>query len=238
MKKFYLLLLLFVITPLMSDLDAMDDLQTRKITRDRLVHFPVPSDNSNYFFLQVIENQTAVVIGDFSGVQKMIVLIIDKNNDNVVDMVYEYYPLTKDMRKRTDSDSKFFTTDLAKLKKDIIAGTVYRNNFIDDMKSLDSLNNILKAGDSKSISSDIYGFSVRLFELEDRNNYSAMFVYGKNSRGYYLQFRTNFARKSSNTVQKPILNYSVFCKDTNDSVIKETVDELFKIRQPLASLDK
>jgi len=217
---------------------ASDDLQTKKLTHDRVTCFPVPADNINYIFMQSIGNDTSIVIGDFTGVDKMIVMITDKNNDNTIDSVVEYYPLTKDLRKKKVSQSRFFTKDIAKLKKDIIEGTVYRGNYTDDMKSLKILEKILADADSNTVYPDVYGFNVKLFEVDERKKNSALFTYGKNSSGYYLQFQTVYYRKDYKTEKKPLLKYSVFCKDSNDPVVKETVEKLFKVRQPSASYSK
>ena len=40
------------ISPLFSA--GMEDIQTKKLTQDRLTLFPVPKDNLNYLFLQSI----------------------------------------------------------------------------------------------------------------------------------------------------------------------------------------
>jgi len=222
--------LIMIVSPIFSN--VQDDLQTKKITQDRVTLFPVPADNINYLFMQSIENDTSIVIGDFSGLDKKIILITDRNNDNTIDSVVEYFPLTKDLRKRTDSQSKFFNKDIAKLKKDIIEGSVYKGNYTDSMRSLKTLESILSNPDTNTFYADIYGFSIRFFEADERQRNSAAFSYGKNAGGYYLQFKTEYYRKDFKTEQKPVLRYSVFCKDTNDPVVKETVENLFKKRQP------
>ena len=217
---------------------ASDDIQTKKLTQERVTFFPVPADNINYIFMQSIGNDTSIVIGDFTGVNKMIVMITDKNNDNTIDSVIEYFPETKDLRKKTDSQSRFFTKDIAKLKKDIIEGNVYQGNYTDDMKSLKTLDMILSNSDSNSVYPDVYGFNVKLFEVDERKKTSAIFSYGKNAGGYYLQFQTLYYRKDYKTEKKPILQYSVYCKDTNDPVVRDTVENLFKLRQPTANQPK
>ncbi len=210
----------------------MEDLLTKKLTEDRMKYFPVPEGNINYVFLQSIENDTTIVIGDFSGLDKKIIMITDKNGDNTIDSVIEYYPLTKDLKKRNETQSKFFNKDIAKLKRDIIDGTIYKGNYTDNMKSLKTLESILNNPDTNSFSAEIYGFNIRFFETDERQRHSALFAYGKNAGGYYLQFKTEYYRKDFKTEQKPVLKYSVYCKDTNDPVVKETVENLFKIRQP------
>ena len=234
-KYFYstALLVMMLVSPLFPVVE--EDVQTKKLTQGRITFFPVPSDNINYVFLQSIENDTAIVIGDFSGVEKKIIMIVDNNNDNTIDSVIEYYPLTKDLKKRKDSNSKFFTKDIAKLKKDIIEGSVYKGNYTDRMESFKTLEKILRNSDTNSLNADVYGFNIKSYETDERKKYSALFSYGKSAGGYYLQFKTEYYRKDYKTVQKPVLKYSVYCKDTTDPVVKETVEYLFTIRQPMSS---
>lgn len=234
MKKRYLYLaavsVMMLITPLFST--GLDDLQIKKLTEDRMKLFPVPDDNMNYIFLQSIGGDTAILIGDFSGLEKKIILVLDQNNDNTIDSVFEYLPLSRSMRKMTFSESKFFTNDIVKLKKDIIEGSVYKGNYTDNMKSLNILENIVNNPDSSSLFTEVYGFNVKSFEIDERQRHSALFSYGKNAEGYYLQFKTEYYRKGFNTTQKPVFKYSVYCKGSNDPVVKETVENLFKVRQP------
>ena len=56
-----------------------------------------------------------------------------------------------------------------------------------------------------------------------RSYYAAVFSFGQNSEGYYLQFRTDYYRKDYNTTEEPILKYSVFCKKSSDPVVKNAV---------------
>jgi len=237
-KHFYstAMLVMMFISPLFPA--AQEEIQTIKLTLDRITYFPVPADNINYLFLQSIENDTAIVIGDFSGVDKKIIMIIDNNNDNTIDSVIEYFPLTKDLKKRKDSQSRFFTKDIAKFKKDIIEGSVYNGNYTDRMESFKTLESILRNSDTNSLNADVYGFNIKSYESDERQKYSALFSYGKSAGGYYLQFRTEYYRKDYKTVQKPVLKYSVYCRDTDDPVVKETVEYLFTIKQPMANSAK
>ena len=234
MKQRYLYLSALLVIALLSPVfsTGIDDLQTKKLTVDRMKYFPVTPDNKNYVFLQAIENDTAIVIGDFSGLEKKIIMILDKNSDNTIDSVIEYYPLTRDLKIKSDSQSKFFSKDIAKLKKDIIEGSIYKGNYTDNMISLKTLESVLNNPDTRSLYPDVYGFSVKYYEIDEMKKNSALFQYGKAAAGYYLQFKTEYIRKDHATVQKPVLSWSVYCRDSKDIVVKETVENLFKIRQP------
>ncbi len=70
------------------------------------------------------------------------------------------------------------------------------------------------------------------------NKLTAIFTFGKTVKGYYLQFKTFSYRENPVTESVPVLKYSVYSKNTNDPLIKEYVEMLFKIRQPTSSLVK
>jgi hypothetical protein len=236
MKTLFMSLILAFVFILPVYPQQSDDLQLKKIDNDRLKHFPVPEDGRNYFFLLSIENATQIVIGDFMQGDKKIILINLDSDYNTIKSVVEYYPGKNKLRVRKESESKFFTTDIAKLKKDIISGAIFKNNSTDDMKSYDSLENVFRENDTSKVFPDVYGFNVKLADIDETHRYSAMFTFGKAIHGYYLQFKTIYNKKTYSTEITPVLKYSVYCKNTNDPVVKEYVENLFKIRKP-ASVD-
>jgi len=234
MKKIVILSLLILLSSGNAFSVLIDDIQVKKVDAGRLKYFPVPSDNKNYFFLQSINNQTQIIIGDFSkSNNKRLILITLGKDYNSIKSVVEYYPDKKNMRVMKDSDSEYFTKDIVKLKKDIITGAIYRKNYCDRMNSCQELEDILKQNENTNILSDTYGFTIKLTETDNPVTPSALFTYGKSETGYYLQFRTEFYRLNYRTVEKPILRYSVYCKDTNDPVVADLVEELFKIKEPI-----
>ncbi len=232
MKKTKFLMSLILVFTVSSLWAFYEDLQVNKIIDDRIKKFPVPKDNRNYFFLHAYEKRTNIIIGDFSGLQKMIVMLVDENSDNKLDRVIEYFPESGKTRISRTSSSRFFTTDIEKLKRDIIEGTIYeKKNYTDEMKSINICKAIFTEGDRRYITRDTYGYIVKYHEVDNMENYSAVFSFGQNSEGYYLQFRTDYYRKDYNTTEEPILKYSVFCKKSSDPVVKNAVEELLKIRK-------
>ncbi|HOK02830.1 MAG TPA: hypothetical protein PKX79_08140 [Spirochaetota bacterium] len=233
MKRFALFIFIILSASLWGQ--AFEDLQIKPIDADRLKLFPVPVDNRNYFFLQSINNKTQIVIGDFSeGSEKKIVLITLGNDYNTIKSVTEYYPQSKDLRVLKESTSRFFTKDIAKLKKDIITGAIFEKNNTDKMRSLDALEDIFKKNQSRNIFPDTYGFTVKLSEVDERTIPMALFTFGKSETGYYLQFKTEYYRINARFTAKPVLQYSVYCKNTGDPIVSEIVEDLFKIREPNA----
>ncbi len=234
MKKMISLIILFILTGGLTFAITMD-LLVKPVDTDRLKFFPVTADNKNYFFLQSIDNVTRIIIGDFTKPEKRIVMVTLDKDYTTIKSVTEYLPESDEIRNLDESVSKFFTTDVNKLKKDIITGSIFKNNYTDTMQSLGALESVLKRKDSHSIFPDVYGFSVKYSDVDDRKKHSAIFSYGKATKGYYLIFKTEFYRESFISTRIPVLKYSVYCKDTNDPVIQETVDNLFKLKAPVTS---
>jgi len=234
MKKMISIITAIILTAGIA-IAIITDLQIKAIEPDRLKFFPVTEDNKNYFFLQSINNVTRIIIGDFTQPEKRIVMITLDKDYTTIKSVTEYLPVTDEIRTLNESVSKFFTTEVNKLKRDIITGSIYKNNYTDTMQSLNALESVLKRKDAHSIFPDVYGFSVKYSDVDDRKKHSAIFSYGKAIKGYYLIFKTEFYRESFISTRIPVLKYSVYCKDTNDPVIQETVENLFKLRAPVAS---
>jgi hypothetical protein len=134
-----------------------------------------------------------------------------------------------------ESDSQFFTKDIAKLKKDIITGVLFNNSHADRMKSYDALEMIFKKNEATTVLPDTYGFTVKLTEVDEINKPMGLFTFGRSETGYFLQFRTEYYRINARNTVNPVLRYSVYCKDTNDPVVKDLVEDLFKIREPSAN---
>jgi len=214
-----------------------DDLQEKYITNDRLKLFPSPAEGKNYFFLLSVEDKTQIVIGDFSQVDKKIILINLNDDYTTIKSVIEFIPAKNELKVRKVSDSKFFTTDIAKLKKDIITGAIIKGNNTEALKSYDDLENVFKENDASKIFPETYGFSVKLAEF-DSGKQLAVYTFGNTAKGYYLQFKTFFYRENPVSERIPVLKYLVYSKNTNDPVIKEYVEALFKIRKPASSFTK
>lgn len=234
MKKLTISLLLsFIICPYLYS-QQYDDLQERRINNSRLKLYPAPAEGKNYFFLQSINDKTQIVIGDFTQVDKKIIMINLKDDFNTIDTIVEYYPGKKQLRVGKTSDSKYFTTDIAKLKRDIITGAIFKGNNAEPMESMGDLENEFKKNDASKIMAEVYGFSVKLSEI-DSERAMALYTFGNTTKGYYLQFKTFYYRENSMNERIPVLKYSVYCKNTHDPVIQEYVETLFKIRKPASS---
>ena len=237
MKKMSIALILSFIFCTLLFAQHYDDLQEKRINNERLKLYPSPAEGKNYFFLQSIDDKTQIVIGDFSQVDKKVILINLDSDYTTIKSVVEFIPARKQLKFKKESDSKFFTADIVKLKRDIINGAIFKGNNAEPLKSYGELETVFKENDASSIFPEAYGFSVKYSE-PNSEKLSALYTFGNTARGYYLQFKTFYYRESPLSDRVPILKYSVYSKNTHDPIIKEYVEALFKIRKPSASYVK
>ena len=233
---FFVLFSFIISSPIYSQ--QLDDLQEKLLNNDRLKLFPGSPDGKNYFFLQSIGDKTKIVIGDFTQLERKIIMINLEKDYTTIKSVVEYNLEKKSIKEKKVSDSKFFTTDIVKLKRDIITGAVYKGNSTDLMKSYPDLETIFEEGESSRILSEVYGFSVKLTDVDEINRVVAMFTFGNTFKGYYLQFKTFYYVENAQTERIPGLKYSVYCKNTHDPIVQEYVEKLFKIKKPVGKVDK
>ncbi len=195
------------------------------MSREKLKLLPVPKDFRNYFFMQSFDDDTYITIGDFTGASRVISHIVDKGSDNTVDAVIEYSPDSKKMRTKTKSSSEFFS-NLEKMKRDIIGGSIFKENYSYKMKSVDILKFKLKDG------SDIYpygdGYSVKFYDPDATTTIMCEFYFSKVRGRYTLIFKTNYYKIYKLKIKPPVI-YSVYCKNSKDPVVAETVEALLKM---------
>jgi len=186
---------------------------------------PVPVDFRNYFVLQAIDDSTSILIGDFSGSEKVISLAVDSNQDGKSDTVSEYYPDSRKSTKPAAPSTQFYTS-FDQTRNDIISGTIFANNYSYRMFSINTLKARLKAG--KDIYGWSYGYNVKVYDPDNPSTIQGEFFFSKKNGLYTLIFATYYFKLYKTRVTPP-LYYSVFCKDTKDPKIKEVVDQLYEL---------
>jgi hypothetical protein len=213
---------MFVVTILATSL-LQGSFFIEPISQERLRMFPVPSDYRNYFFLQSINDETSIILGDFTGAEKIIAQIIDSGSDNTIDKVYDYYPDTQKTKVLRKSNSIFFKNDIAQLKMDIIDGKIFRENYSYKMRSMETLNFKLDQG------TDIFpygdGFSVKFFDPDAPTTIMSEFYFSKRFERYDLIFKTNYYKLFNSNIRPPI-EFSVYCKNSKDPVVAKVGEEL------------
>ncbi|MBP7736419.1 MAG: hypothetical protein KA369_10645 [Spirochaetes bacterium] len=227
MKKMSILALLVTFILLMP-ITLMSDgtWWTNTITKDVMRVLPETRDFRNYFFLQSLDDSTSILIGDFSGQQEMIIQIIDQNSDNTIDAVYEYFPKSKKLRVRKDSSiSQYFSSDIGKMKRDIISGSIYQNTYTYQMKSMETLSYVISA-DLNLYTSD-RGYIAKFIDPDTKTMSMAEFYFRKENNRYDLQFKTNYYKIFRLEIH-PTPPYSVYCRNSKDPIVAETVEKLLK----------
>ncbi len=195
------------------------------LSRERLKLLPIPMDFRNYFFFQSIDDNSYIIIGDFTGAKKLITQIIDRDSDNKIDKVLEYYPDSGKIRIKSRPSSEFFN-GLEKMKRDIISGIIFKENYSYKMKSLKTLKFKLADG------SDIYpyndGYSVKFYDPDAPSTIMCEFFFSKRHGRYNLIFKTNYYKLYKLRIVPP-LRYSVYCKNSRDPIVAEIVESLLKM---------
>lgn len=196
---------------------------TEPISREKLKMFPIPSDYRNYFFLQSIDNNTSVIIGDFTGAEKIVAHILDEGSDNTIDKVFDYYPDSNKIKTPKESKSIFFKSNIADLKQDIIDGKIFRENYSYKMKSLETIMFKLEQGTDISQYGD--GYSIKFYDPDAPSTIMSEFYFSKKLGRYDLIFKTNYYKLFRSNIQPPV-NFSVYCKNSNDPVVAKVVEDL------------
>ncbi len=225
MKYLKTQLFVFLMLFLFFSVSSGDTFFNEFLSQPKLKLLPLPRDYRNYFFLQSIDDETHVIVGDFTGAEKLISQIVDLKSDNEIDRVVEYMPDSNKYKISKASSSKFVMS-LADIKRDIISGKVFRENYSYKMKSLDTLKYKLKEG--TDIYPFDYGYSVKFYDPDEPTTIMSEFYFAKRGGRYDLMFKTDYYKLYKMKIQPP-LPYSVYCKNSRDPIVAETVEELLKL---------
>ncbi len=206
------------------------DLMTEMMNSKKLRLLPVSKDFRNYFILQSVDNQTNIIVGDFVGSEKKIILIEDHNSDNSIDRVYEYYPDRPENNNiislpKSTSDLVY---DIESMKKDIISGEIFSKNYTYTMRSMSDL--VKKINKNEDIYKHQHGYTVKIYDPDNRSTIMGDFFFGRKDGRYYLQFTTNYYKLFHNKI-RPLVPQSVYCVNSKDSAVKDAVERLVKLKE-------
>lgn len=204
------------------------DLQTGLVSSEKLRILPVPKDHRNYFFLQSVDTTTQIVIGNFTGTERLITLIIDKNADQKIDKIYDYYPDKGEYRTPKQSKSQFYSDDFGKMVRKIIDGSILVDTYSYQMKSLGALTN--KIDEGSNIRKEGDGYRVIIYDPDSPGDIMSEFFFSKKLGSYNLVFRTRYYKIFSASIYPP-LEYSVYCVNSKDKIVQEVVESLLKMVQ-------
>lgn len=186
---------------------------------------PVPSDFRNYFIFQSLGAESTIIIGDFSGSDKVISVIVDSTQDGKHDKVTDYYPDTKKPKYPTNPQTDFYS-DFSQMRDEIISGSSFSTNYSYSMFSLPMLKSRLKAG--KDIYEWKFGYNVKIYDPDNPSTMMGEYFFSRKDGSYTLIFATYYFKLYKTKIIPP-LYYSVFCSETKDPRVKAVVDELYSI---------
>lgn len=202
-------------------------IETDLLSAAKLPYLPIPNTKEDYAFIQSLGKSTSVVIGRFADGEKQIVLIGDSDGDGKVDISSVYYPDQKKFKNSSQPEKEYSAEAFKKMKQDIILGA--RGEFNPNAEGSDFVkrmvvkkNNIVVKVRFKN------GYRVFINDSDDATMHRAIFYFSDNRKsggGADLAFNVAF-RNVGPLMISPIINYGVFCKDSEDPVVFETVTEL------------
>jgi len=198
---------------------------TEPFTKARMQFLPVPGDFRNYFVVQSIDDNTNILIGDFVGSDKMFSLVMDDGSDGKIDRVIEYFPDSKKFLQPARPTTKFFT-NLNDFKREVIEGSIFKNNYTYKMSSLDLLKSRIEKG--RDIFRADYNYNVKIYDPDRPSTVMSEFFFGKKLGRYDLIFATYYY-KIFYTQISPVVSYSVYCRNSKDPVVAEIVESLIKM---------
>ncbi|MFW5771137.1 MAG: hypothetical protein ACOCX9_06850 [Spirochaetota bacterium] len=197
----------------------------QKITSQRLRFMPVPDDFRNYFILQSLGENTTIIIGDFTGIEKVVSMISDDDNDDEPDEILEYYPEQKKTTKPLKPATSFYKS-FKEMKQEIINGNIFKMSYSYKMNSIGLLVKKLKAG--RDIFRHGHGYNVKVYDPDAGTTIMAEYFFGKKDGRYDLIFSTKHYKLYKTKISPPV-HFSVYCRNSNDPLVAETVERLLKL---------
>lgn len=203
-----------------------DFLVNQPLNKERLHLLPVPADWRNYFVLQSIGDTTNIIIGDFLRPEINITLVADDGSDGKVDKIIEFFPGNNKYEEPYKPSSKMYS-EFTQMKKDIVEGVIFKNNYAHQMKSLEALKKYIKMG--RNIYKSGYGYTVKVYDPDRSSSIMSEFLFVKNLDGRCDLVFTTYYYDSFRTIIAPEMFYSVYCKNSKDPYVLEVVESLYKM---------
>lgn len=207
--------------PLQSNVAKGMYIPSEIINPSDLKKLPIPKTNEDYAFIQAIDNRVNVVIGKFTGGQRKIVLIQDRNADGVVDISVEYQVRDNKYRYSSRPATDYPKEKFEKMKMDIING---RQGEVSPNKEG---RNYIKAlqRDSDRIKRWEDGFRIYMLDSDDPTSERLEYFFSLNSDGANMVFDVKYRNQGVVRV-KPIITHSVYCKDSKDKFLIAQVKDM------------
>lgn len=202
--------------------------ETDKISVNKISQLPVPNSREDYAFLQSIGSETRVVLGFFKTGDRRIVVITDKNNDGKADSVATYYADTKRTVVSRTPETDYSEDHLKKIKQDILDGV--RGEVNPNPEGITYLKKII-SGQTGIFKRSKYknGYKIFIDDPDVKDFHRIIFYYSNNQvsgGGADLAFEVVYNQIGPQMVS-PVIKFSVYCKDSTDKQILESVKDLY-----------
>jgi hypothetical protein len=201
--------------------------ETDKLSVNKISKLPVPNSREDYAFIQSIGNETCVVLGLFKGNDRRIIMITDSNNDGKADGVATYYADTRRTVVSKTPAKDYSEDQLKKMKQDIINGV--QGEVFPNPEGSAYLKKVIngKPGSYKRARFK-NGYKIFVDDPDILDLHRVIFYYSNNTRSggaADLAFEVVYNQVGPQMVS-PVIKFSVYCKDSTDPVVQETVKEL------------
>ena len=202
---------------------------TDQISAAKLAYLPIPGTKEDYVIFQSIGKVSTLVIGRFASGEKEIFYISDTNGDGKVDEGTTYFPDIKKFRAVAQVAQQYTPEKFKQMKLDVINGV--RGELNPNQEGVSYIKkNVEKRSDIVKKTRYKNGFRVFINDPDDQNLHRAIFYYSNNKKstgGADLAFKVEYRNVGTQMIS-PIINYNVYCKDSDDPVVAEVVDDLSK----------
>ncbi|MCP4130253.1 MAG: hypothetical protein GY754_04660 [bacterium] len=187
-------------------------------------NLPIPKTNVDYAFIQSLDTICNVVVGKFTTGHKEIIIYKDKNVDGKVDIIAHWYVDRKKFKFEPDPNKFCPPEEFKKMKEQILQGTTGKLN--PNEEGIQYLNVLFQ--DSGNIRRWYNGYLVTGLDPDDESSQRVVYFFSDNQvRGVDISFIVKYVNRGL-VRESPIIKYAVYCKDTKDKYLIDTVKKLMK----------
>ncbi|MBN2401946.1 MAG: hypothetical protein JXN64_06070 [Spirochaetes bacterium] len=202
------------------------------VTPQDMRFLPIPAGTNDYAVFQSIKKTSNIIIGKFKTGEREIILIQDNNADGIVDIAAKW-SIDLNRIDREGQPDKFCTSEnFKKLKEIIVNGRQEtiplggKNYMISPNKEgIPEIEKLLNV--PSNISRHKQGLRIKKIDLDELTKEMMVFSFSVNSENgsadmafdvkYYYMGRSRIS---------PIINLGVYCLQSEDPFVKETVNTL------------
>jgi hypothetical protein len=158
-----------------------------------------------------------------------VTLITDVDGDQEVDTVIHYYFLEDKYLKESEPRKLYPKESFIKIKTDIINGAK-SEKINPNLEGAVFLKKLVSARSKKAeVSKAKQGYSIKVVDADETNLTRLLFMFSDNGvYGVDLVFFVAYNNVMETRVQ-PVIQYSVYCQNSTDPVVKEAVTSLLKL---------